>query len=219
MLVNATAPPPIRLVLADAHPVTLDGLQYLFRGDEFVVVARCTDGEDALRNVRAHRPDILVLDFRLARKDGMAVIREIADDKIATQLVLFSSALEEDHIGEAIRQGVRGVVLKEMPPSLLMQCVRKVHAGEAWIERRSVPRLLENLVRRELSSRQTALDLTARELDIVRLVAAGLRNREIATRLFLREGTVKIHLYNIYRKLNVNNRTALMVHAQKRRLA
>ena len=80
MLTNAnavTAAQPIRIVLADGHPVTLDGLEQLFRGEEFAVLARCTDGEDTVRTVRTHRPDILVLDFRLARKDGLAVIREL----------------------------------------------------------------------------------------------------------------------------------------------
>jgi DNA-binding NarL/FixJ family response regulator len=213
----AATPQPIRVVLADKHPVTLDGLEQLFRGDEFVVLARCTDGEDAIRTVRMHRPDILVLDVRLARKDGLSVIRELARDRLPTLFVLFSSAIDEDEIGEAIRLGVRGVVLKDMPPALLLHCIRKVRGGDAWIEKRSVTRLLENLIRREISSRHTALDLTARELQIVRLVAAGLRNREIAAQLNLREGTVRIHLYHIYRKLNVNSRTGLVVHAQKRR--
>src|SRR5207244_11349237 len=80
MLTNAnavTAAQPIRIVLADGHPVTLDGLEQLFRGEEFSVLARCTDGEETMRTVRTYRPDILVLDFRLARKDGLAVIREL----------------------------------------------------------------------------------------------------------------------------------------------
>jgi len=133
MLTNAnavTAAQPIRIVLADGHPVTLDGLEQLFRGEEFAVLARCTDGEDTVRTVRTHRPDILVLDFRLARKDGLAVIRELKRENLPTRIVLLSSALEEDQIGEAIRLGVRGVVLKEMPSALLLQCIRKVHGGD-----------------------------------------------------------------------------------------
>src|SRR5262245_66599210 len=124
MLTNAnavTAAQPIRLVLADGHPVTLDGLEQLFRGEEFAVLARCTDGEDTIRMVRTHRPDILVLDFRLARKDGLAVIRDLKRDNVPTRLVLLSSAFDEDQIAEAIRLGLRGVVLKDMPPSLLLQ--------------------------------------------------------------------------------------------------
>ena len=103
-----TTPQPIRLVLADGHPVTLDGLEHLFRGEEFSVLARCTDGEETMRTVRMHRPDILVLDFRLARKDGLAVIRELRRESLPTRIVLLSSVLEEDQIGEAIRLGVRG---------------------------------------------------------------------------------------------------------------
>ena len=207
---------PITLVLADGHPVTLDGLEQLFKGDGFTVLARCTDGEEAVRAVRKHHPDILVLDLRLSRKDGLSVVRELKRENLSTRIVLLSSAPEEDHVSEAIRLGVRGVVLKEMPSHLLVQCIRKVHAGEQWVEKRSVGRLLEKLLRREVASRQLALDLTSRELEIVRLVAAGLRNKEIALRLFVQEGTVKIHLHNIYRKLNLTSRMSLILYAQKK---
>jgi DNA-binding NarL/FixJ family response regulator len=206
----------ITLVLADSHPVMLDGLERLFRTEEFAVRARCADGDEVLRAVRKHRPDILVLDLGLARRDGLAVLRELRGDNLATRVVILSSAPEEDQISEAIRLGVRGVVLKEMPAQLLVQCIRKVHAGEQWFEKRTVGRLLEKLLRREVASRQLALDLTSRELEIVRLVSAGLRNREIAHRLFVKEGTVKIHLHNIYRKLNLNSRMALTLYAQQK---
>jgi DNA-binding NarL/FixJ family response regulator len=206
----------ITLVLADGHPVTLDGLEQLFRTDGFSVLARCTDGEEAVRAVRKHRPDVLVLDLRLARKDGLSVVRDLKRDDLPTRIVLLSGAPEEDQVSEAIRLGVRGVVLKEMPSHLLVQCIRKVHAGEQWVEKRSVGRLLEKLLRREVASRQLAMDLTSRELEIVRLVAAGLRNKEIAHRLFVKEGTVKIHLHNIYRKLSLGSRMALTLYAQKK---
>jgi DNA-binding NarL/FixJ family response regulator len=207
----------IELVLADSHPVMLDGLERLCRSEGFSVVARCTDGEEALRAVRKHRPAILLLDLNLARRDGLAVLRELRHDNLPTRVVLLSSEPEDEQISEAIRLGVRGVVLKEMPSHLLVQCIRKVHGGEQWFEKRSVGRLLEKLLRREVASRQLALDLTSRELEIVRLVSAGLRNREIAHRLFVKEGTVKIHLHNIYRKLNLNGRMALTLYAQKKK--
>ena len=208
----------IRLVLAAGHPVTLDGLEQLFRAGGFSVLARCTDGDETLRVVRKHRPDILVLDLQLARKDGLSVIRDLMHDSLSTRIVILSAAPEGDQISEAIRLGARGVVLKEMPSHLLLQCVRRVHAGQHWVEQRSVGRLLEKLLRREAASRQLAFDLTSRELEIVRLVAVGLRNREIAQRLFVKEGTVKIHLHNVYRKLNVVSRMALTLHAQKKGL-
>jgi DNA-binding NarL/FixJ family response regulator len=207
----------ISLVLADNHPIILDGLEQLFeRGQDFKVLARCGDGEEALRAVRKHRPDILVLDLRLPGKDGLAILREMKRDKLATHVVLLTAAVDEGQVLEAIRLGVRGVVLKEMAPHLLLQCIRKVHAGEQWLEKQSVGRLLEKLLQRETAARQLALDLTPREIEIVRLVARGLRNKGIAERLSVKEGTVKIHLHNIYEKLHVNGRLELTLYAQNK---
>jgi len=207
----------ITMVLADAHPITLEGLGQLFeRGEDFKVLARSSDGEEALRAVRRHRPDILILDLKLPGRDGLDLLREVKRDKIPTQVVLLTAAVDESQVLEAIRLGVRGVVLKEMASHLLVQCVRKVHGGEQWLEKRSVGRLLEKLLQRETAARQLALDLTPREIEIVRLVARGLRNKTIAERLSVKEGTVKIHLHNIYEKLHVDGRLELTLYAQNK---
>jgi DNA-binding NarL/FixJ family response regulator len=206
----------ISVVLADNHPITLDGLGHLFEDEGFNVVARCRTGEDCLRVLRADRPDILVLDLQLAGKDGLVVLRETKRLNLPTQAVLLTNAPEDDQMVEAIRLGVRGVVLKEMPPHLLVECVRRVHTGDRWVEKRSTGHLLEKLIHREAATRQLALDLTARELAVLKLVAAGLRNKEIATRLFLSEGTVKVHLHNIFRKLDVKDRFALSLLAHQK---
>ena len=210
----------IRVVLADDHPIILDGLEVLFRMEHDIqVVARCVNGEEALQAVRQHRPDILILDIRMPGKDGLAVLREMNDDDLPTQVVLLTVALDEEETMEALRLGVRGVVLKEMAPQMLVQCIRKVHAGEQWLERRSVGRALEKLLWRETGTREVARVLTPREIEIVRMVAAGLRNKEIADRLSISEGTVKIHLHHIYEKLHLNGRLELALYAQDRGLA
>ncbi len=127
---------PIHLVLADDHPIILDGLEILFRMEKDIqVVARCVNGEEVLQAVRQHRPDILILDIRMPGKDGLAVLREMKDEDLPTRVVLLTVALDEEETLEALRLGVRGVVLKEMAPQMLVQCVRKVHAGEQWLER------------------------------------------------------------------------------------
>ena len=210
---------PIRVVLADDHPIILDGLVNLFRMDqEIQVVARCVNGDEALQAVRQHRPDILILDIRMPAKDGLEVLRELQGDNLPTQVVLLTVGLDEEETMEALRLGVRGVVLKEMAPQMLVQCVRKVHAGEQWLERRSVGRALEKLLWREAGARDIARVLTPREVEIVRMVAAGLRNKEIADKLSISEGTVKIHLHHIYEKLELDGRLALAVYAQEKGL-
>ncbi len=210
---------PASLVLADDHPIVLDGLERLFTGQpDLAVVARCVDGTEALRAVREHRPDVLVLDVRMPGLDGFAILRELQRDGLPTRVVLLSAELDEDQVLEAVRLGVRGVVLKEMAPRMLVECVRKVVAGEQWIERRSLGRALDRMLRREAGLREVAALLTAREIEIVRLVAEGLRNQAIAERLHISEGTVKVHLHNIYEKLGVESRVALTVYAREKGL-
>lgn len=208
---------PIKIILADNHPFILDGVEHLFRSvKDFKVVARCLDGEETLRAVRRHKPDILILDFKLPGKDGFAVLRELKKEKLPTRVVILTAGLEDDQLAEAVRLGVRGLVLKEMAPKLLVQCIRQVHAGELWLEKRSVSNALEKLLQREAGQREAAQRLTPREIEIVKQVAAGLRNTEIAKRLFISEGTVKMHLHNIYQKLGVDSRTKLTRYAQEK---
>ncbi|PWB76760.1 MAG: DNA-binding response regulator [Candidatus Methylomirabilota bacterium] len=209
----------ISLVLADEHPIVLDGLMQLFRVEpDIEVVACCATGMDALESVRTHRPDVLSLGLCMPGMDGLAVLREMNKAKLPTRAVLFTSAINEDQAINAIRLGVCGVVLKEMAPSLLVQCVRKVHAGEQWLEKRSFGRVLDTLLQREAAHRKVAGILTLREIEIVRMVASGQRNKAIADRLVISEGTVKSHLHNIYDKLDLGNRVALCLYAQQKGL-
>ena len=210
---------PITVALADDHPIILDGLEQLFqREEEITVVARCRDGEKTLRAVRQHRPDILILDLRMPVKDGLEVLRELGREKLPTRVVILTAGLDEDDVLEATRLGARGVVLKEMAPQLLVQAVRKVAAGEQWLEKRSFGKALEKMLRREAGARQVAGVLTPREIEIVRMVASGLRNQQIADKLHISEGTVKIHLHNIYEKLEVDGRVALTLYARDKGL-
>lgn len=210
---------PIRLLLADDHPIVLDGLEQLFRLEQdFEIVARCRDGEETLRALQVHRPDVVVLDIRMPRGDGLDVLREIEAGGLLTRVVLLTAALEEDQLVEALRLGVGGVVLKEMAPQLLVEAVREVHAGRRWLDKGSMDRALGRLLQKEESRREAAEALTPRELEIVRMVARGLRNRAIAEQLFISEGTVKIHLHNIYQKIEIDGRLELAVYAQRKGL-
>lgn len=209
----------IRLLLADDHPIVLDGLEQLFRlARDFEVVGRCQDGEETLRALRRYRPDVLILDIRMPRCDGMQLLRRLQTEDLPTRVVLFTADLEEPQLLEALQLGVGGLVLKEGAPRLLVEAVREVHAGGRWLDRGSAQRALEKLLGQGAASRQAAPVLTPRELEIVRMVARGLRNRAIAEQLAISEGTVKIHLHNIYEKLAVSGRGELSFHARNRGL-
>ena len=209
----------LKLVLADDHPVVLDGLEQLFRAQkDFTVVARCQDGAETLRAVRQHRPDVLLLDIRMPALDGLQVIRNLQKDSLPTRIVLLTAELSEDDVLEAVRLGVKGVVLKEMSPQMLIECVRKVADGEQWIERRSLTRALDKMLCREAGFREVSLVLTSREIEIVRLATRGLRNQAIAEQLHISEGTVKVHLHNIYEKLSIDGRVGLTLYARDKGL-
>jgi two-component system, NarL family, nitrate/nitrite response regulator NarL len=213
-------PQPIRIVLADDHPIVLDGLCALFAlaPDEFRVVARAANGEQAFDAVRLHHPDVALLDLRMPRLDGLEVLRRIREAHVPARVVLLAGNIDEEQALDAIRAGVDGILLKELAPQLVLECVRKVAAGERWLEKQSTNRLIETLIRREAGARDAANVLTPRELELVRLAADGLRNKEISRRLQIKEGTVKIHLHNVYEKLGIRNRVQLVLYAQSKGL-
>jgi DNA-binding NarL/FixJ family response regulator len=208
-----------RLVLADDHPIVLHGLENLLHAEPGLrIVARCANGEETLVAVHRHHPDLLLLDLHMPRKNGLEVLRRLRRDKLATKVVLMADRLEVDEVLEAYRLGVRGMLLKELALQMVVQCVRKVLAGELWIEKSAVSRALDVLLRRENGEREASALLTPREMETVRLVALGLHTAQMSSRLGITEGTVKTHLHRVYRKLNVDNRVALTLYAQALKL-
>jgi two-component system, NarL family, nitrate/nitrite response regulator NarL len=210
-------PVPIRVVTADPHPIVLSGLRAVLGAEsDFKIVAECTDGEEVLHAVRGHRPDILVLDVRLPRKNGLEVVRQLKDEKLPTRVVFLVAALDDEELLETIRLDVGGIVLKGMSPRLLVQCLRKVHLGEPWIERTSAARAFQALLRREVGAREISRLLTSREIEIARMAVRGLRNKEIGDALRVSVGTVKTHLHKIYGKLDVESRAELIVRCHEK---
>ena len=205
---GSKADTPIRLVLAGGQVLILEALEALFReAGGFTVLARCRDSEEALAAVPRLAPDVLVVD--LPRVEGLEVVRRLADGGANPPAVLLVDQLDEREALAALRLGVGGVILKQMPASSLLRCVRAVHAGEPWLERRSAARMIEKLVRDEGSHRDVVRLVTPREIEVVRMVGRGLRNRAIAAELGISENTVKAHLGNIYAKLGAHGRLDL----------
>jgi DNA-binding NarL/FixJ family response regulator len=209
----------IRLVLADDHPIVLQGLRRLFEQQpDFDVVACCGDADAALAAVAAQPVDVLVLDYRMPGRNGLEVLRALAAAKSTCRPIILTAAIRDDEVVEAIELGLRGLVLKESAPDVLVQCVRAVHRGEQWVERETLTRAFGRVLRRQSAERGPASTLTRREIEIIKLVAEGLRNKEVAERLSISEGTVKIHLHHIYDKLGVDGRLELLLAAQQRGL-
>lgn len=209
----------IKLVVADPQPIFLMGMERLLGNEPFMeVLAYCNTAEETLKEVRAGRPDLLLLDFGFRDFNGLDVIRELKRDNLPVKVVVLTAGLQDEQTIETIRLGVQGVLLKNMPAELLPECIRKVYAGGQWMEKQSLGHAFEKMLRREAGARRMATILTERETEIMCLVAQGLSNREIGERIAVGEGTVKVHVHNIYSKLGVSNRVDLTLYAQKKGL-
>ena len=209
----------IRLVLADDHRIILDGLEQLFRRQEdFEVMATCIDGEQALSAVRRYKPEILVLDVKMPRMSGLEVMRALKTENLPTRVVLLTATLDDEGVLEAINLGAAGLVLKEAASVKLVQVVRDVAKGEKSLEQSLVQRALEKMMRRDRALQEVASVLSPRETEVVKMVATGLRNKEIAQKLSISEGTVKFYLHTIYEKLQVHGRVELTLYAQEKGL-
>lgn len=207
---------PLTLVLADHHPLTLSGLCQLFEKEEGCqVLATCTEMGTVLDAVRKHSPAVLVLDIELPSNGAFSVLRQIQRERLPTRVVLLATVLDDQRVLDVMRLGARGVILKDMSPESLVRCVRKVHAGEQWLEKHALERALNRLLKEEVAIRQLARGLTPRETEIVRLAIKGVATKEIAERLAVRQGTVKVHLHNIYDKLQVDGRLGLILFARR----
>ena len=210
---------PTTIVLADDHPIVLDGLAQLLGGDErFRVAAACSDGEEALAAIRAHKPDIAVLDIRMPRRDGLAVLRAVVDEDLPTRVVLLTAQISDDELIDAIRLGAAGLVLKETASRQLVSALHDVAKGQPSLDQKVVRRALDKMLRVSAGLAQVEKVLTPREVEVVRLVAAGLRNKQIADQLSITEGTVKIHLHTVFEKLGISSRMELSNYARERAL-
>lgn len=202
---------PTDVLLADDHPLVLKGLADFLGHAGFRVVAACPDGPSALAEMRRLRPPIAVLDLVLPGLSGLEVARAACAERLPSRIVLLTAVAEEAPLVEAIRLGVAAVVTKDLPETALAEALQAVRGGGRWF-----PEGLKQAAERAKPDGLRAL--SAREREIARLAAQGHRNKQIAHRLALREGTVKIHLYHIYSKLQVKSRTELALIAQRERL-
>jgi DNA-binding NarL/FixJ family response regulator len=206
---------PITLVLVDDHPLVLGGLEQLLRTDpDFKVLATCGSVEEAWQAIAAHHPDVVILDLHLPGESGLGLLRRLDPAKPPAVIVLTASQ-DEDLLLDAARQGARGIVLKAMAPRTLEDCVRAVHQGESRLQVDGVD-LAERLQDRKKVETELETLLTPRELQILRLVALRLDNQQIAEKLSISIGTVKIHLHHVYDKLSLEGRHDLQRFLRKK---
>lgn len=205
----------IRLVVIDDHPIVREGLVSVL-GDEpdFEVVGSAGNADEGLLLVQQHRPDVVLLDLELPGTSGIQAIPSLMQANPSTQMLVFTAYETDERVFGAIRAGARGYLLKGAPSADIARAVRAVHAGESYLE----PRVAAKLVAEVDAPRRFAGLLTERERGVLRLVAAGLSNKQIARSLSISERTVKFHLTSIFNKLGADNRAQAVSLATQRGL-
>ncbi|WP_411150317.1 response regulator [Streptomyces sp. A30] len=210
-------PPALRAVIADDHALVRTGFGMILAADGIEVTAEAADGAEAVDAVRRTRPDVVLMDIRMPRMDGIEATRRIlADSDPAALRVIILTTYDLDHyVYAALTAGASGFLLKDVTPEHLVAAVRLVQSGDALLAPAITRRLIERFAHRE-EARPAALHrdlsgLTPRELEVLRLLATGLSNAELADRLFLSPTTVKTHIGRILSKLDLRDRVQAVV--------
>jgi two-component system nitrate/nitrite response regulator NarP len=182
-------------------------VEAMLRGSDYKLVSKASSGNEALREIAEHDPEIVVLDIQMPDGSGLEVLRQLRSSGDDRKVVLLTASLDEAGFAEALSLKVDGVLLKTSDPALLLDCLDSVRTGDEWIDQH-----LQAEAARTAQSRNRSV-LSPRETDLVKLVRQGLRNRDIAEKLGITEGTVKVYLHSVFEKTGVANRTELAIRA------
>ncbi|MFB3829871.1 MAG: response regulator [Bryobacteraceae bacterium] len=206
--------------MADDHPIFRDGLcKLLALEEDFEVVAQAQDGKQVLEVLQQFEPDILLLDLKMPGLDGLATLQRLQSSKHKTKVIVLTASEDKNEFIQAMKFGTSGIVLKQTATDLLIKSIRKVNAGEIWLDSHTTAAVMRQFASEEQPApavpqrERERPPLSQREREIVALVAQGFKNKEMAEKMFISEQTVKNHLHNIFDKLGVSDRLELALYA------
>jgi DNA-binding NarL/FixJ family response regulator len=214
--------PAVRILIAEDHPIVRDALKkLLLLEDDFDVVGEAADGREVLDKVQDLDPDVLLLDLRMPNLDGLSALQALQQSNQRTRVIVLTASEDKNDFVQAMKLGCRGIVLKQTAPDLIVKSIRKVNAGEMWLDSRTTAAVMRQFHTgwekrgegQAVGKGRERSDLSSREREIVALVAQGYRNKEMAEKMFISEQTVKNHLHNIFDKLGVSDRLELALYA------
>lgn len=208
---------PIRVLLVDDQALFREGLRTLLSvWPDLEVVGEAGNGEEAIHAVAALQPDVVLMDLRMPVLDGVAATRRLSQTQPGSRIIVLTTFDDDEHIFDGLRAGAVGYLLKDVPSAKLVEAIRAAARGESFLQPSVAAKVLAEFARMtSYSSQSLAEPLSERELEILRLVATGASNKEIAGRLYIAEGTAKNHLTNILGKLGVRDRTQAAIKARE----
>jgi NarL family two-component system response regulator LiaR len=210
---------PITLLVVDDQTIVRKGIRALLEQvDDIQVIGEAADGEEAVAQAKLLNPDVILMDLMMPKMDGITAIREIQAGKTSKRIIALTSFVTEDKVFPAIKAGAMGYLLKDSEPEDLITAIRKVNRGEPSLHPTVAKMVLDELSQ-PVKQPLTPDPLTEREVDIVRLVAQGLSNRQIADQLVIGEATVRTHVGNVLNKLHLANRVQATLYALREGLA
>lgn len=205
---------PIRIIIVDDHPLVRQGLASLIATEpNMIVVGEAVDGFEAVDLIKKASCDIILMDLVMPRKDGLEAIAEIMKINPDARILVITSFAEDDKVFKAIKLGALGYLLKDSSPEELLEAIQQVHQGESSLHPTIARKLIREINRPPDDLPPTKDPLTPREIDVLKLVAQGLTNQEIADQLYISEWTVRTHVRNIMGKLHLANRTQAALYA------
>lgn len=211
----------IRILIADDHVMVRQGLKQILELEEdMVVIAQASTGDEAVKLAREQKPDVVLMDINMPGTNGLQAIKELKEDKNPFRIIVLTIHQDREYLFKTLQMGAEGYVLKDAEPKVLIEAIRNVSRGQSYIQSNMTRDLVQEFNRVTLHEKEKheENDLTSREVEVLALIAEGMINKEIAKQLYISEKTVKNHVSNIFKKLNVSDRTQAAIYAFKHNL-